>query len=80
MRTDAELLEFAVRNAGHNSHSQLPRWSHVGSLTGLGSTSSILLCERFGVDPDEQVPEDHPCNVCELAVEHSDPFPLFNAK
>lgn len=31
------------------------RWAHLGDVFGLGSTSAIALCRRFGLDPHVQV-------------------------
>ena len=33
-------------------------WHAVAELCGCGSTSAIELCEHFGVDPHEKVPEE----------------------
>jgi len=50
-----DLVERAVRNAGRAGDHPFPRWSWVASAFGLGSTSSIKLCRRFELDPDEMV-------------------------
>ena len=55
MRDDLSLLEWAVMHAGHDAAERSIRWSSVGALFGLGSTSATALCRRFDVDPDEQV-------------------------
>lgn len=55
-KTTEELLAHAVRHAGYRScDSGRPRWSHVGDVFGLGSTSATGLCVRFGVNPFEMV-------------------------
>ena len=56
--TDAQLLERAVR-AAHVG--RLPRWrrSHVMNAFALGSGSAAALCQRFGLDPDEIVGDEH---------------------
>ena len=56
--TADDLVERAVRNAGHNREPQRVRWAYVRSTFGLGSTSSAGLCRRFGLDPDELVGTD----------------------
>ena len=54
-QTDTDLVQRAVRNAMPiRSPFPLPRWSYVGGVFGLGSTSAHELCRRFGLDPDEQ--------------------------
>ena len=57
--TDAQLLERAVR-AAHVGRP--PRWrrSHVMQAFALGSGSAAALCQRFGLDPDEVVGNEHP--------------------
>lgn len=50
-RTDTDLLSWAVRIAP--GHRPTARWSHVANMLGLGSTSAIKVCVRFGEDPDE---------------------------
>lgn len=56
--TDAQLLERAVR-AAHVGRP--PRWrrSHVMNAFALGSGSAAALCQRFGLDPDEVVGNEH---------------------
>jgi hypothetical protein len=51
---DAKLISRAVRGA-RPRNGRVPRWSAVGEVFALGSTFSIQLCRRFGVDPDEQI-------------------------
>ena len=50
---DAELLRRAVCTA--KPRRKGPRWTAVSELFCLGSTYSAQLCERFGINPDEQV-------------------------
>ena len=50
--TDAELVERAVRRAKPKKGE--PRWRAVKRVFGVGSKSSSKLCERFGLDPDEE--------------------------
>lgn len=50
---DAELLSRVVRSVARNR----PRrkefaWAAVSEAFGLGSTYSMQLCRRFGLDPD----------------------------
>jgi hypothetical protein len=51
--SDAELLERAVRAARPSRKS--PRWTAVSDTFCLGSTYSMQLCRRFGLDPDETI-------------------------
>lgn len=51
---DAQLLERAVKSA-RPKRGRVPRWSAVGDAFALGSTYSIQLCRRFGIDPDQQI-------------------------
>lgn len=50
---DDRILWGVVANAGRLSDRPRMRWAHVMDATGLGSQSSIALCQRFGYDPDE---------------------------
>lgn len=52
--TDEQLLERAVK-AARPRRGRVPRWSAVADLFALGSTYSIQLCRRFGLDPDQQI-------------------------
>jgi hypothetical protein len=62
--TDAELVRRAVRNArGRDVNATDIRWHAVSLAFGLGSTSSIELCEREQVNPHEQV-EGVSCERC----------------
>lgn len=51
--TAEALVERAVRNAGHGGDWPMCRWSWVGRIFGLGSTSASDLCRHFDLDPDE---------------------------
>lgn len=51
---DEQLLSRAVRNARPRK-GRVPRWSAVADAFALGSTFSIQLCRRFGLDPDQQI-------------------------
>lgn len=55
---DAELLRRAVkscRDVSKNKGAKHPRWVAVMDAFQLGSTYAWQLCERFNLDPDEQV-------------------------
>lgn len=66
-----KLRWCVVANAGRLSlRGPAPRWSHVMSAAGLGSTSAKALCVATGFDPEEQVgswPE--PCETCAVEEE-----------
>jgi hypothetical protein len=51
---DDELLGRAVKSA-HCCRRKAPRWVAVMGVFGLGSTYARQLCERFSLDPDEDV-------------------------
>lgn len=51
---DEKLVERAVRNARPRK-GRIPRWAAVADAFGLGSTYSIQLCRRFGIDPDQLI-------------------------
>lgn len=54
--TDEELLRRAVKSArSQRTRGYLPRWAAVMDAFGLGSSYAHALCERFGLDPAEQV-------------------------
>jgi hypothetical protein len=58
---DADLVKRAVRNAGRLVTPKRVRWAAVLDVFGTGSTWSMDLCRRFGLDPHERVgldPED----------------------
>ena len=51
---DDQLLERAVKSARPRK-GRVPRWAAVSDTFALGSTFSIQLCLRFGLDPDQQI-------------------------
>lgn len=51
---DAELLKRAVTNARPRK-GRTVRWAVISDAFGLGSTYSIQLCRRFGIDPYQQI-------------------------
>jgi hypothetical protein len=51
-----ELVERAVRNARPHRCTESARWVAVRDVFGYGSSTSISLCDRFGLDPHEMVP------------------------
>lgn len=53
--SDDDLLRRAVQNAGLGGRQNLPRWSYVKEVFALGSNNSGALCQRFGLDPHEQI-------------------------
>ena len=69
-----KLRWSVVANAGRLSlRGPAPRWAHVMSAAGLGSTSAKDLCIAAGFDPDEEVgswPE--PCETCAEEEEESE--------
>lgn len=53
---DADLLGRAVRDCRRGvGRAKLPLWSLVSDRFSLGSTFSIQLCRRYGLNPDEMV-------------------------
>lgn len=55
---DEELLRRAVKNArvrDARRGSKHPRWIAVQDAFSLGSTYAYQLCQRFGIDPEEEV-------------------------
>jgi hypothetical protein len=48
---DDMFAKFLVRNA--RPKRGVPKWSAVADTFALGSTYSILLCRRFGIDPEK---------------------------
>lgn len=52
---DEELLRRAVWNVRARTRGYNPRWVAVMEAFVLGSTYSMQLCRRFGIDPDEKV-------------------------
>lgn len=71
--TAEQLVERAVRNVmprtlGGNEI----RWSAISDAFGLGSTYSIELCKKFGLDPEEYI-RCPTCSECErLAAEETE--------
>jgi len=53
--TEYELLTRAVKYAKPHEEGASPKWSVVGELFGLGSTSAHQLCRYAGVDPHEMM-------------------------
>lgn len=56
--SDTELLKRGVSNCRSREERKgrlHPRWVAVVSNFGLGRTYAMQLCERFGLNPDEQV-------------------------
>jgi DNA-binding NtrC family response regulator len=53
--TDAELVERAVRAAGHYAEHPMLRWAWVMRAFSCGSTSAHELCLRFDLDPDDML-------------------------
>ena len=65
-------LERMVRHAGQRSIDRVPRWSHVGKITGHGSGYSAAICLEFGQDPDEIVGgliDDKYCPACRKCMD-----------
>jgi hypothetical protein len=52
--TDVELLRRVVK-CPPASHRPASRWSLVGAVFSVGSTSATALCRRLGFDPDETI-------------------------
>ena len=48
---DAELLERAVKSVTSRCKREFA-WVAIRETFGLGSTFSVQLCERFGIDPE----------------------------
>lgn len=60
------LVHNAVRSAGRGEDGHVSRWSAVGYMFGLGSTSATALCRELGFDPDEEMgnpDEEEDCDV-----------------
>lgn len=66
------LLRAAVQNAGENSVTRRPRWAHVRDLLMIGGKTAHLVCDAFGVDPDEQVSGAITCTHCSDPVAYAD--------
>lgn len=55
---DEDLIGRAVRECRRGRGRQkIILWSKVSDRFALGSTYSIELCRRYGLDPDEMVKE-----------------------
>lgn len=53
---DEELLGRSVRECRRGrGRAKVILWSKVSDRFALGSTYSMQLCRRFGLDPDEMV-------------------------
>jgi hypothetical protein len=53
---DVVLVERAVRAAlPRRTRGYAPRWVAVADTLAMGSTTSALLCRRFGLNPDEHI-------------------------
>jgi ribosomal protein S13 len=52
----AQVIRNAARLSSVKWHQELV-WGFVSRLTGYGSTSSIQLCEKAGIDPHVKVKE-----------------------
>lgn len=64
-KSDASLMEWAVKHVGYRARDRKPRWAHVMDMFGFGSTSGHLMCRRFDVDPDEIVGG---CSECKYSL------------
>lgn len=54
--SDADLVERAVRNAkNHHPCPTMPRWHAVKRVFGCGKTKAWELCERFNLDPADEL-------------------------
>jgi hypothetical protein len=55
---DRVSLKLVIENLGNIATPRAQRWSHVGNLLSLGSTSAITVCRLQGVDPFEVIGSD----------------------
>lgn len=55
---DDRMLWGVAANAGRGARTRRPRWAHVVEATGVGSTSAVELCRRFGFDPATMIGGD----------------------
>lgn len=53
--SDEEFLRRAVTWPVNTSDSDLPRWSCVRQMFGVGSTVGHALCRRLGLNPDDLI-------------------------
>ncbi len=49
------MVRRAVNNAAHNFPKSTFNWCAVQRIFGYGSTTSIQLCQHFGIDPWKEV-------------------------
>lgn len=68
MTVEVKLVRQAVRNARPKRGETAPRWACVRDAFGIGSRSAQLLCNRFDLDPDEELTSP-PCECCPLEEE-----------
>ena len=65
--SDEELVNRAMRNLkSQKIDSEEPRWVCVKNTFGVGSTVARAMCEKYGMDPDEEI--DGP--TCEACADH----------
>lgn len=50
---DSILVGRAVTSS-HQGRARAPMWIHVKKAFSIGKTRAVELCNRFGVDPDEE--------------------------
>lgn len=75
MLDDNELLRRAVTGAENKELTDLPRWSVVRGIFGVGSTSGAELCRRFDCDPDEILKgANDRCHECDEYTLESDGY------
>ncbi len=62
--SDTELLRRAITYAiPQRGQGDMPRWSCVGHVFSVGSTTATSLCKEFGVDPNEYLSGSY-CEEC----------------
>ena len=54
--SDEDLVQRAVEGCRNPGCFSKPRWVLVMEIFKLGSTSAVLLCRRFMLDPYEEMP------------------------
>jgi hypothetical protein len=52
IRAINNVLAKHVREVGDGRAEPRPTWCHVKNLFGYGSTISVGICRRYGLDPD----------------------------
>jgi hypothetical protein len=57
--SDVELLRRAITHSRLSGFAIVEKWRAVSVLFSVGSAVAQQLCKRFGVDPNQQVPDDH---------------------